>query len=257
MANVSINETFGTTWQSPTGVPLEGSPYSAFAYNKTTQTKFWGFVTALILFNDVFAGTNPTLVSLTNKGYLYQLSHPATSSSPAVVGASSPPPTHPVAITFPMTNQLFMLSISPASGTWDPVWKWPVIAAVVVISVVIAVLVFVMLIGFYKQMVRRLILSSAPFPHSLIPSPHQDTNAELQAAKRAVEAEKDRLCLLLERQLELISCFEQQGMAQEEGQSMTLRLAGFSRSATDIQTAVGEGPAPSFSFSLKSSNPQP
>ncbi|GAX74177.1 hypothetical protein CEUSTIGMA_g1626.t1 [Chlamydomonas eustigma] len=205
VSNVSANETFGTNWTLPTNITLEQ------AYNKATRTKFWGFVTAIILFNDVQDGTDPTLaVKLTQKGYLYRLS-----SQTELIGSSNPqPPQYGcVSFSFNMTNQIWTLSLYPEGG-WCPTWKWPVVAAVVIISFIIALLVFIMNVSLKHQswLLSEMVRTNKELAQTTRDL-HQEQgrmaakNKELAGITCDLQAEKARMDALLVRQYNLIQCF--------------------------------------------------
>ena len=70
-----------------------------------------------------------------NNNVLYLLSHTGV-----VVSAS-----------FPITTSTWTLTVQPSSGTWEAPWKWPVVAAVVIISFLISMLVFIVIVSLKQQ----------------------------------------------------------------------------------------------------------
>ncbi|GAX77208.1 hypothetical protein CEUSTIGMA_g4654.t1 [Chlamydomonas eustigma] len=209
--NVPENETFSTGRETPTNVSLD------IIYNVSTKTKFWGFVTALILFNDVVDGTNPSLASLAQKGYLYSLIHEPSSSSPTIIGQTDPPPgIDAISVSFPLTNQVWTLYVSSTDG-WSPTWTWPVLATVIVISFVITLLVFFMIVSFFKQI---------------------ESKSLLEEAMQQVKDEKERLSLLLQRQMELIACFERDASSSKQARGSPKRSGSGSGQRSARQSAV-------------------
>lgn len=89
-------------------------------------------------------------------------------------------------------KDVWRVEISPSSGSWEPSWKNPLIAAVIVISAIIAALVFY---AMYSAKRQAQLLSSS-----------RAANERLSQTKAILEEEKVRTDALVIRQLELIQC---------------------------------------------------
>jgi len=187
VANVSADETFGMNVSLPYDMEL------ADVYNFRTRTKFWGFVTAMIDFQDLLEGRDVRLQAFRDKGYRYRLTRPDR-AGPYTIAVSSPPPSghDSITIRFPITNTEWTLMLYP-SGGWKPVWEPYVITAVVVLSLAVALLVFVMLLNLMQR--------------SWLLKKMTTANRMLEETTHVLEGEKARTEALLVRQYNLIQCF--------------------------------------------------
>ncbi|KAG1672492.1 hypothetical protein FOA52_002800 [Chlamydomonas sp. UWO 241] len=163
-------------------------------YNATTRTKFWGFVTAIISFEGMTHGADSRLNSLSDKGYDYTLTRPNGANPPFVIAESRANASLPYGevVKFNVTNNQWTLTVYPYDG-WESSWKWPVIAAVIVISFFISLMVFVVMVSLKQQ--------------GWLLSEMLAINKELAETTSRLEAEKARMDVMLVRQYNLIQCF--------------------------------------------------
>ncbi|KAG1672491.1 hypothetical protein FOA52_002799 [Chlamydomonas sp. UWO 241] len=217
--DVDANETFGNVpLQDPMYADYKWPPGDTFdlpfpatlastntrtitmdlVYNATTRTKFWGFVTAIISFEGMTRGADSRLNSLSDKGYDYTLTRPDGASPPFVIAESRANASLPYGevVTFNVTNNQWTLIVYPYGG-WESGWKWPVVAAVIVISFLISLMVFVMMVSLKQQ--------------GWLLSEMLVINAELAETTSRLEAEKARMDVMLVRQYNLIQCFSVAG----------------------------------------------
>ncbi|GFH10258.1 uncharacterized protein HaLaN_05539 [Haematococcus lacustris] len=129
----------------------------AMCYNPVTREKFWGFVTIILLLDELRNGTDPRLDLLKQKRYLWSMTRPWTSTEvkPAGSGpeyvfcASKTPPKHPVKVPLQVSNNNWTVYLAPAEG-WAPAWEAGMIALVVLGSVVLAILIAIIM-AFWAQ----------------------------------------------------------------------------------------------------------
>ncbi len=100
------------------------------------------------------------------------------------------------------------------AGGWDASWKWPVVAAVVIIAFVIALLVFIMNVSLKQQSWLLYEMVATNKELALTTRDLQDekacmarTNKELAITTSDLQAEKARMDAMLVRQYNLIQCF--------------------------------------------------
>ncbi|KAJ9511825.1 hypothetical protein QJQ45_004378 [Haematococcus lacustris] len=194
--NSTQNETFGTNKSMPTNCEPQ-----AMCYNPVTREKFWGFVTIILLLEELRSGTDPRLDLLKQKRYLWSMTRPWTSTEvkPAGSGpefvfcASKMPPKNPVKVPLQVSNNNWTVYLSPAEG-WAPAWEAGMIALVVLGSVVLAILIAIIM-AFWAQQAALLtdVLTS---------------NKALAATTDHLEEEKLRLDALLVRQYNLINVLD-------------------------------------------------
>mmetsp|Transcript_4672 Transcript_4672/g.14117 ORF Transcript_4672/g.14117 Transcript_4672/m.14117 type:complete len:888 (-) Transcript_4672:1869-4532(-) len=208
IAGVDADETFGNDDALPTQLPLE------LVYNSDTRTKFWGFVTAIIAMERLISGPASVLNSLTNSGYLYVLTRPGSDAdAPPFVFAESRPGLglaieDSVSHSFAVQNNVWTLTVAPEGG-WQPGWKWPMVAAVIVISFVFSLMVFVMMVSLKQQ---SLLL------HEVVL-----INGQLAETTYELKEEKARMDVMLVRQYNLIQCFSASSpRARSKGEDKTL-----------------------------------
>lgn len=110
-------------------------------YRPETKEKFWGIAQAIINMEPLELGTDERLQRLMRLGYLYRLTRPPTAvmNREIKIAASDRLPNDPVVITIPAYDTMWMLEIAPEGG-WKPEWRDPCIAAVVVGSALVSVL---------------------------------------------------------------------------------------------------------------------
>ncbi|PNH12995.1 Soluble guanylate cyclase 88E [Tetrabaena socialis] len=108
------------------------------------KLKLWGLATSVISLDNMQADFR--FQALSNQRYLYRLYQRADESNKAaVIAATVPPPTDPVTSVIIKFNLEWALEVSPQSG-WEPSWRNPCIAAVVLGSVLVSVLVLWLLV---------------------------------------------------------------------------------------------------------------
>ena len=235
VSNVSKDEDFGYSYNdSPASMKcVESGP----CYNSTTSTKWWGhktlpnpliyklttfhilflqrwgFVTSFFDFQPLISGNESSLDGLTDHGFGYKITAPDPwTSKPVLVGQVGPVNDAACVqykFNIPYDKEEdpnpWVLSIYPNDG-WDPEWKAPLIAAVVILSVVISSLVSVTVVGMYRQ--RYLLKES------------HTANGKLVTLAKSLEEEKKNSDALVARQLALIECL---GREAEQAQSKKAR----------------------------------
>ncbi|GFH21021.1 uncharacterized protein HaLaN_18240, partial [Haematococcus lacustris] len=151
--NSSFSETFGTNRSMPTNcVP------QSMCYDPVTREKFWGFVTIILLLEELRNGTDPRLDLLKQKGYLWSMTRPwtTTEAKPAGAGpeyvfcASKPPPRNPVQVPLEVSNNKWTVYLEPAEG-WTPAWKTGMLVLVVLGSGVLAILIAIIMASWAQQ----------------------------------------------------------------------------------------------------------
>lgn len=151
--NSSFSETFGTNRSMPTNcVP------QSMCYDPVTREKFWGFVTIILLLEELRNGTDPRLDLLKQKGYLWSMTRPWTTTEvkPAGAGpeyvfcASKPPPRNPVQVPLEVSNNNWTVYLEPAEG-WTPAWEAGMIVLVVLGSGVLAILIAIIMASWAQQ----------------------------------------------------------------------------------------------------------
>ncbi|KAG2446481.1 hypothetical protein HYH02_008472 [Chlamydomonas schloesseri] len=106
--------------------------------------KLWGLATSVVSLDNMQADFR--FATLSSQGYLYKLHQlPRTPNRAAIIAASDPQPTDPVTATVEKFNLVWVLEVSPAAG-WVPAWRDPCIAAVVVGSCLVSLLVLWLLV---------------------------------------------------------------------------------------------------------------
>ncbi|KAJ9524730.1 hypothetical protein QJQ45_024366 [Haematococcus lacustris] len=151
--NSSLSETFGTNRSMPTNcVP------QSICYDPATREKFWGFVTIILLLEELRNGTDPRLDLLKQKGYLWSMTRPWTTTEVKPVGAgpeyvfcaSKPPPRNPVQVPLEVSNNNWTVYLEPAEG-WTPAWEAGMIVLVVLGSGVLAILIAIIMASWAQQ----------------------------------------------------------------------------------------------------------
>ncbi|KXZ49357.1 hypothetical protein GPECTOR_22g951 [Gonium pectorale] len=199
--DVDANETFGFRYKENTSaIPYSALPASVrdctVCYNATTREKWWGLMTVLVNYDAVTNGQDAYLANLRNMGYNYALVRPINATSEQViakVGASSLRDKDAVTVEVKVVNGVWLLRVAPADG-FKPNWRGPLIAAVVIIALIMAFLLFLSMASFKKQ--RLLLQETVAANHNLA-----------ETTKR-LEEEKERMDVLLVRQYELLRCLD-------------------------------------------------
>ncbi|GIL62924.1 hypothetical protein Vafri_17126 [Volvox africanus] len=162
-------------------------PYNCtdLCWDPVNKTKYWGQVSAVLNLNSLLTGNGTRLQMLEQRGYSYKLWQAATSvSNPYVVlGRTSQLPRNPVTLTFTNFNVLWYLEMAPRGG-WVPPWRAPCLAAVVVGSALISLLVMWLLVS--KEQHNRLL--KAMLPRKVI--------QQLQAGEVPIAEEYDMVTVL-------------------------------------------------------------
>ncbi|KAG2484907.1 hypothetical protein HYH03_016293 [Edaphochlamys debaryana] len=181
--NSAPNETFGLNFTAPN---------CSACYDPVTRSKFWGFATVLIQW-DRFINGVVRIDELREQGLSYRLTRGEDTDSAVevVMAGRDRPLKHPEMVEIPVPNNLWRLTVVDARG-WEPAWMWPLVAMVVVMSVVLSTLVMLALVGRAQQ---RLLLTEV-----------LSANEKLEEAARVLLQEKERMEALLKRQYNLIEC---------------------------------------------------
>ena len=241
ISNVSRDEEWGFSFSdSPAAMQCVAS---GPCYNSTTRTKWWGFVTSFFDFQPLISGSQSSLIVLTDHGFSYKViaPHPYT-QKPTVLGhEGNVDDASAVKFEFgvPYSKDMgkvanpWVLSISPNDG-WQPSWRNPLIAAVVVISLVVSILVLVTIVGVYRQ--RDLLKES------------REANVNLVTLAQNLEQEKRGTEALVARQLNLIECL---GREAEEAVKREKRLET-KLGSSDVSLVDGKAPnqAPNQALSI-------
>ncbi|GFR47963.1 hypothetical protein Agub_g9767 [Astrephomene gubernaculifera] len=106
--------------------------------------KLWGLATSVISLDRL--QSNFRFQALEHQNYRYHLYQLADDiNRAAVISVSNPPPSDPVSASITKFNLQWVLEVSPEAG-WQPVWRNPCLAAVVVGSLAVSVLVLWLLL---------------------------------------------------------------------------------------------------------------
>jgi hypothetical protein len=254
----------------PLLAPAPSAPVPAYncsiCYNPATRERFWGFATVLVAARS-FAdkGANSRLQQLGDI-YDYKLFAPFANGSDYLIARSPrvPRDTVSAAVAVPVRDPAlrWRLELAPADG-WCPGWRWPMVAVVVLASALFGLLSSVVLASRRRliRLVGRLQVRAGrgrgprgravggqarqrarltdPAPSALsCPTRRQKTNTELAQ-------EKERMDVLLARQLNLITCaLGQRGGAAAGGGdpssgSGPRRLSGGSRGTEEARGKPG------------------
>ncbi|GLC33295.1 hypothetical protein PLESTB_000349600 [Pleodorina starrii] len=181
--DVEAGDTFGTG-RDATNCPI--------CYDPATRTKFWGFATVLIHW-DRFVYSVVRIDDLSHQGLYFQLTRPddLNSSHTLLMAGRSVSLRDPVQVYIEVPNNEWCLSVADSRG-WSPNWEWPLVAMVVVMSLLLSVLVGLALVGRAQQ---RMLLEEV-----------LSANQQLEDAATALLSEKERMEALLRRQYNLIEC---------------------------------------------------
>eukprot|EP00775_Hariotina_reticulata_P003854 gene3854-4111_t len=179
------------TWGAPDGPAYNCTP----CYDASTQTRFWGFVNAVINLESMLNGSDSRLSDLAAMGYLYEMYHTNSKTGKLEqIAVSHRAPWSPVSTLVHVPGSNWTLQVSPEHG-WVPVWRAPILVVVVLISCLFGLLLGAILVSSKLQ-------------------------RWLQSANDALAAEKTRMDVLLARQYNLISCvLAQEGDEGRQGSS--------------------------------------
>ncbi|GIL44373.1 hypothetical protein Vafri_1861, partial [Volvox africanus] len=161
-------------------------------YDPATRTKFWGFATVLIHWNR-FLYDVVHINDLVDEGLQYRLTRPddVDKTKLFVLGGQNEALRDPVEVMIAVPNNVWCLSVVDSRG-WTPNWEWPLVAMVVVMSLLLSVLLGLALVGRTQQ---HLLLEEV-----------LSANRQLEDAATAMLNEKERMEALLRRQYNLIEC---------------------------------------------------
>eukprot|EP00198_Chlamydomonas_reinhardtii_P005097 XP_001694433.1 guanylate cyclase [Chlamydomonas reinhardtii] len=137
-------------------------PYNCSeCFHAANKTKYWGQVSTMFNVDELISRDAFRLQSLSRDGYLYRLWQEETSINNlrAELAASPQRPVDPMRIAIRAYTLLWYLEVAPAAG-WAPAWRGPCIAAVVVGSVAISLLVLWLLVS--KEQHTRLLKAMLP-----------------------------------------------------------------------------------------------
>lgn len=156
--NVDANETFNIPFASATDC------YGYPCYNPATRTKYWGSVSCVVNFLSMIKTHGWTKLD-TDQGYDFVLSRfdPYVNLTVTLLTSQSLPK-KAILYDVPTAGGVWTLAISRHEG-WDPVWKWPLVAAVCVLSFFLSMLLFLVLV---KQRQHTRLLASI-VPSQVIP----------------------------------------------------------------------------------------
>jgi hypothetical protein len=97
-------------------------------YNNETRTKFWGFCTALIFFQDLLYGTDSRLGAITSHGYNFILTRPNSTVPPistiVIAQSNKAPSGDVVSYTFPITTNFWTLSVQVCIISHSVCCRW-------------------------------------------------------------------------------------------------------------------------------------
>ncbi|GLC49284.1 hypothetical protein PLESTB_000202400 [Pleodorina starrii] len=220
--DVDAEETFGFRYrENATAIPYSQLPASvrncSVCYNATSREKWWGILTVLVNYDEVTHGNDAYLANLRKMDLDYELVHPINATYEDVIyrteGTAPLRDADSVTVDVKVINGVWLLRVAPKSG-FEPAWKGPLIAAVIIITFIISVLLFVSLASFKRQVL--LLNETVAANHKLA-----ETTEQLQA-------EKERMDVLLIRQYELLKCLDSNRAKRLDDDSS---LAGASRRA--------------------------
>ncbi|GLC35482.1 hypothetical protein PLESTB_000202500 [Pleodorina starrii] len=205
ISDVSAEETFGFRYFYPNATSTQPLPYSelpasvrncSVCYNATSREKWWGLMTVLVNYDAVSSGEDAYLANLRKMGFHYALVRQVNSTYEQViaqVGPSSLRDRDAVTVDVNVVNNMWLLRVSP-SGGFEPPWRGPLIAAVIIIALIISILLFVSTASFKRQ--------------ALLLNETVAANRNLAETTKRLEEEKERMDVLLVRQYELLRCLD-------------------------------------------------
>ncbi|EFJ44732.1 hypothetical protein VOLCADRAFT_95096, partial [Volvox carteri f. nagariensis] len=139
---VDPNDTFGTG---------QDVVNCSICYDPSTRTKFWGFATVMIHWKR-FLYDVVRIDDLNRQGLHYRLTRPddVDRSVPFLLAGRAEALRVPVEVNILVPNNVWSLTVADARG-WSPNWEWPLVAMVIVMSILMAMLVGMALIGRAQQ----------------------------------------------------------------------------------------------------------
>ncbi|GIL91710.1 hypothetical protein Vretimale_14832 [Volvox reticuliferus] len=215
---VSPNETFGAD---------RDATNCSVCYDPATRTKFWGFATVLIHWNR-FLYDVVHINDLIDEGLQYRLTRPddVDKTRLFVLGGQNESLREPVEVMITVPNNVWCLSVADARG-WSPNWKWPLVAMVVAMSLLLSVLVGLALVGRTQQ---HLLLEEV-----------LSANRQLEDAATALLSEKERMEALLRRQYNLIECLGLDPGNSQTGNGSAINGASSAASAAVLSGVTSNG----------------
>ncbi|GIL48840.1 hypothetical protein Vafri_5264 [Volvox africanus] len=152
IGGVPQNEDWGNG-PGPDGLPIADCTSPACYYLPTGGVRLWGFTEALLDVGALSSQPDAGLKRLGELGYLYRLtllvndnpSAAALATINSIAAIPSRARTVLVRATVPGTAHLLQLEVYPVDG-WDPYWRSPLLAVVVILSVAVSVMHFAALV---------------------------------------------------------------------------------------------------------------
>ncbi|GIL61307.1 hypothetical protein Vafri_15698 [Volvox africanus] len=200
--DVDANETFGFRYRGNTSdVPYSQLPASVqsceVCYNSTSREKWWGILTVLVNYKEVVNGQDAYLANLRKQNLDYELVRPINATHDDVIyrteGRSSLRDEDAVTVQVKVINGEWSLRVVPRGG-FEPSWKAPLIAAVIIIAFIISLLLGFSMGSFKRQML--LLQETVAANHKLAETTEQ------------LREEKERMDVLLVRQYDLLKCLD-------------------------------------------------
>ncbi|KAG2453010.1 hypothetical protein HYH02_002346 [Chlamydomonas schloesseri] len=167
------------------GCGLQPYNCSDLCWDPVNRTKFHSQVSTMINLDPLLTGSDARLHMLASRGYLYKLWQANTSGSNPyfLLSNTTRLPADPVTLSISLYNVQWYLEIAPVDG-WVPAWRGPCIAAVVVGSAAVSLLVLWLLVS--KEQHNRLL--KAMLPGKVI--------KQLQAGETAIAQEYSAVTVL-------------------------------------------------------------
>ncbi|GLI62764.1 hypothetical protein VaNZ11_005507, partial [Volvox africanus] len=133
----------------PDGLPIANCTSPACYYQPAGSVRLWGFTEALLDMGVLSSQPDAGLQRLGELGYMYRLAllvNDSPSAAPlatvnSIAAIPSGARTVLVRATVPGTNQWLQLEVYPGDG-WQPYWRAPLLAVVVILSVAVSVMHF-------------------------------------------------------------------------------------------------------------------
>ncbi|GLI65794.1 hypothetical protein VaNZ11_009414 [Volvox africanus] len=200
--DVDAGQTFGFRYrENTTDVPYSQLPASVqscdVCYNATSREKWWGILTVLVNYKEVANGQDAYLANLRKQNLDYELVRPINATHDDVIyrteGRSSLRNEDAVTVEVKVINGVWLLRVVPRGG-FEPSWKAPLIAAVIIIAFIISLLLSFSIGSFKRQML--LLQETVAANHKLAETTEQ------------LREEKERMDVLLVRQYDLLRCLD-------------------------------------------------
>ncbi|PNH02473.1 hypothetical protein TSOC_011547, partial [Tetrabaena socialis] len=148
--DVDEQETFGFRYaNNASAIPYSGLPAAvrncSVCYNSTTREKWWGLLTVLVNYDAVTQGKDAYLANLRKMRFNYALVRPINDTAEQIiaqVGPSSLRNDDAVTVPVKVLSSIWLLRVcrvAPEAG-FQPLWRAPLIFAVVIIALVVATL---------------------------------------------------------------------------------------------------------------------